>query len=44
MIKNAIAEAVQTALNPERRVGIAIAPVPVAEEPLPRKNSAAAAV
>ena len=44
MIKNVIAEAIQTTLNPERRVGIAIAPVAVAEEPLPHKNPAAAAV
>ena len=38
MIKNAIAEAVQAALDPERPVGIVIAPVAVAEEPRPLEN------
>ncbi len=44
MVENAVAEAVQTALNPERRRGIAIAQVALDEEPLPRKNPAAEAV
>ena len=44
MVQNAVAEAVQAALNPERRAGIAIAHVVLDEEPLPRENPAAEAV
>jgi hypothetical protein len=44
MIKNAVAEAVQAALDPERPVGIVIASVAVDEEPRALENPAAAAV